>query len=170
MAASSHVRWVRNLSGAKDLLVKRGKFQAGVTQAVKKGEILILTGGYFVPVTADTAMAGTIAIANEDINSGDLAGYYEILVPRADDVFEFDLATASAIVVGAALYFSSSEAFATSGTNIMAYSEGQVHYPDKQGHMSVGDGSSDAGTTIASTSKVQVIFKAAVSYRAAISA
>lgn len=164
--ATPHVRWLHNTDGAPGPYIKLGSFQAGATQAIVRGQILILSAGHFVPISSDTAMAGVIAVANEDIPSGDRAGYYEIIVPRHGDVFEFDLAAASAIAVGTALYYSSSEALTvTAGTNIIGYAAGQQHYPAKQGHVT-DDGSGDAGTTIRSTSQVRMKFKAAVSYLA----
>lgn len=167
--ASNNVRWVGNLEpGVPGPCVRRGKFQAGATQAIKRGEFLILSGGYWVPLTSDTAMAGVIAIANEEIKNGDRAGYYEILVPRLGDIFEYDLAAASAIAEGTALYFNSSEKVTvTAGTNVIGNAVGQEHYPAKQGHLS-DDASGDAGTVIRSTAQVRMTIKAAVSYLAAL--
>jgi len=164
--ATNKARWVRNLQGASEPLVMRGKFGAGATQAIKRGEILELTGNTnteWVPVDSDFAMDSNVAVANEEIKSGDRAGYYEIIVPREGDVFEFDIASAAATAVGAALYYSDSETLAASGTNIVGYAVGQEHYPDKQGHLA-DDASGDAGTTIRSISVVRMVFRAAVSY------
>lgn len=165
--ATNTLRWVKNLQGEKGPLVMLGKFQAGATQAIKRGELLELTGDTntaWVPLDSDFAMAGNVAIANEEIKSGDLAGYYEIIVPRPGDVFEFELAAASAIAVGTALYYSSSEKLTvTAGTNIVGYAQGQEHYPLKQQHLTA-EPSGDMGTTIKSTAHVRMCFRAAVSY------
>jgi predicted RecA/RadA family phage recombinase len=135
---------------------------------VKRGELLELSGGNWVPLGSDKAMAGIIAVAAEEIKSGDRAGYYEIIIPRPGDIFEFDLAAASAVAVGAALYFSTTEALTvTAGTNVIGNAVGQEHYPAKQGHLA-DDGSGDSGTTVRSTSQVRMTFKAAVSYFAAL--
>lgn len=163
--ATNQVRWVGNLNGEKAPLIMLGKFQAGDTQAIKRGEILERTADSatrFVPIDSDLVAAANIAIANEEIKAGDRAGYYEIIAPRAEDVFEFDLAAASAVAVGTALYYSNSETLAASGSNILGYAAGQEHYPLKQGHLS-DDGSPDSGETIRSTSKVRMCFREAVS-------
>lgn len=163
--ATNKARWVRNMNGADRPLVIYGKFQAGATQAIKRGEILELSSTNWIPLDADQAMAAIIAIANEEIKSGDRAGYYEIIVPRPGDIFEFDLAAGSAIAIGTALYWSSSEVLTvTAGTNVVGYAAGQEHYPQKQGHLSDGEGGGDAGTSIRSTTKVLMTFKEAVSY------
>lgn len=166
--ATNKVRWLYNLNGATAPLVARGNFAAGATQAIKKGEILELTGSsntQWVPIDSDFAMAGDIAIANEEIKSGDLAGYYEIIVPRPDDVFEFDLATATALSVGADLFYSSSEAVTTTGSFKLGQAVGEEHYPRFQRHMSDGV-TNDSGTTISSTSYARMTFAPHVSYYA----
>lgn len=167
--ATNQVRWVRNLNGATEPLVMLALFQAGATQAIKRGELLEFTGATntaFVPLDSDYDMssAADVAIANEEIADGDRAGYYEVIVPRPGDVFEYDLAAAGATEVGTALYYSDSETVTvTAGTNIIGHAVGTEHYPDKQGHLSV-DGSGDAGTTIRSTSKVRMSIEVSNSY------
>ncbi|HUT78042.1 MAG TPA: hypothetical protein VM285_10170 [Polyangia bacterium] len=165
--ASNNVRWLKNLLGAKEPLIILGLFQAGATKAVKKGEILELTADTntrWVPMDSDFAGNANVAIANEEIKSGDRAGYYEIIVIRPGDVFEFDLAAAGGNALGTALYWSDSETLTiTAGSNILAYIADQDHYPLKQGHLA-DDGSPDSGETLRSTSKARVTFKEAVSY------
>lgn len=164
------VRWIRNLDGAGEPLVMLGLFAAGVTQAIKRGEILELTGSggtEWVPINSDFAMNGDIAIANEEIKSGDRAGYYEIIVPRPADVFEFALAAASALTVTSPVFFSDSETVTTSGTNALGYAVGQEHYPDKQGHLS-DDAGGDAGTTLRSTAYARFTFAVTASYYSAL--
>lgn len=164
--ATNRVRWIRNVFGAAEPLVILAKFQAGATQAIKRGEILEFTGdtsSAFVPIDSDFAMRANVAVANEEIKSGDRAGYYEVIIPRPGDVFEFELASASAIVRGTALYYSSSEKVAVSGTNILGYAVGSEHYPSKQGHLA-DDAAGDAGTTVRSTSYVRMSFSPHVSY------
>lgn len=163
--ATNQTRFIRNLDGATEPLVILGLFQAGATQAIKRGEILELSGGNFIPLNADQAMAGIIAIANEEIKSGDRAGYYEIIIPRPGDVFEYALLAAAATTVGTAHYWSDSETVKPAGVNILCYAVGQEHYPAKQGHLA-DDASGDAGTTVRSTSYVLVTFVKAASYYA----
>lgn len=169
--ATNQVRWVRNLFGAPAPLVMLGLFQAGASQAIKRGEILEKTAGgntQWVPMDSDFAGSANVAIANEEVKSGDRAGYYEIIVPRPGDVFRFALAAAGANAVGTALYWSDSETLTiTAGSNILAYIAGQEHYPLKQGHL-VDDIAPDSGTAIKSTSFALVTFKEAVSYLKAI--
>jgi len=165
MATNNYARWVGNLNGATEPLIYLGSFQAGSTQAVKAGELLEFTGDTntdWVPMDSDFEGAGNVAIANEEIKAGDRAGYYEIIVPRPGDMFEFDLATAAATAYGTTLYWSDSETLAASGTNELAYAVGQQHYPQKQEHLADG-GIADMGTTIKSQATVIVTIELASS-------
>lgn len=164
--ASNKVRWIKNLFGASEPLVMLGLFQAGSTQAAKRGEMFYNSGTYFVPCTPDLNCSANLVIVNEEIKAGDRAGYYEVIVPRPGDVFEFDLDTAAATAVGAALYLGATnptESFAASGSNPTAYAVGQEHYPQKQGHLA-DDASPDAGTTVRTASKVRCCFEQGSSY------
>lgn len=169
--ATNRVAFLKNLiTGSTEPLRVLGLFQAGATQAIKKGEILEKTNTgntKFVPIDSDYDMTGTddaVAVADEEIKDGDRAGYYHVIVPRPGDVFEFELATAGAVAIGTALYYSSSQKVTTTaGTNIIGYACGQDHYPDPQGHLA-DDASPDSGTTIRSTSYVQMTFRQAVSF------
>lgn len=159
MATNHHARWVGNLNGLPRPMIYRALFQAGGTQAIKAGEILEFTGNSnlaFVPIDSDFDMSGgDIAIANEEIKSGDRAGYYEVIVPRPGDIFEFELSSAADTAFGSELYYNSSEKVATSGTNVLGIAVGQEHYPQKQGHLS-DDAAGDAGTTIKDTSHIRM--------------
>ena len=164
--ATNQARWCYNLFGIPEPLIMYGNFAAGTTAAIKRGELIELTGNTnteWVPMDADFAGAANVAIANEEIKSGDRAGYYEIIVPRPGDVFEFALDTANNPAVGALLYWSDSETVSESGSNALAQVAGQEHYPQKQGHLA-DDAGGDAGTTLRNTARVRMIFKAAVSY------
>ena len=160
-------RWLRNMFGATEPMIIRGKFQAGGTQAIVAGQILELSSTNWIPLDADQSMAAIIAVATEDIDAGDRAGYYSICVPRPGDVFEFPLAAASALAVSTSLFYSSATAVTTTGNNQLGTAVGQENYPQRQDHLSKG-GISDYGTTVASTSYAQMTFKAAVSYYAAL--
>ncbi len=166
--ATNNVRWIENIeSGAPEPLIRLGLFQAGSTQAIKRGELLELTGDgntAFVPLDSDFQMDGHIAIANEEIKDGDRAGYYEIIIPRPGDVFEFALAAASALVAGTALYYSSSEAVtASAGANVLGWAVGFENYPQKQRHLT-DDAAGDSGTTIANTSYARMTIARCASY------
>jgi len=166
--ATNRATWIRNLDGATEPLIMLGKFAAGASQAIKRGEILELTGNTnteWVPLDSDFDPAGNLAVANEEIKSGDRAGYYEIIVPRPGDVFEFELAAAHACELGHELFYSTSQKLAVTGTNELGVAVGQENYPQKQGHLSDEPGG-DAGTTIRSTSYVRMHFKTAGSYYA----
>lgn len=172
--ATNQVRWLRNINGApapvRGAGIALGKFAAGSSQAIKRGEILELTGNTnteWVPIDSDFSMSANIAVAAEEILSGDPAGYYEIYTPRPGDVFQFELATAAAVAVGASLYYSSSEKVTTSGSNAIGKACGQEHYPSKQHHLASGE-LGDQGTTIKSTSYVEMTFTKAASYYAAL--
>jgi len=171
MATSNHARWVGNLNGATEPMIYLGLFQAGSTAAVAAGEMIEFTGNgnaAWVAMDADFAGAGNVAVANEDVKAGDLAGYYEIIVPRPGDLFEFDIDTAAATAYGTTLYYSSSTELSASGTNELAYAVGQEHYPLKQFHLSDGQ-IGDNGSTIKSQGTVIVTFELASSLWAKLS-
>ena len=172
MTTPNYCRFKGSINGAKEPLRVLGKFVAGASQAIAAGELLELTGSTnttWVPLDSDFAMAANVAIADENIVSGDRAGYYWIIVPRPGDVFEFALASAAAAVVGASVYYSSSVAVASSGTHALGRVVGQQHYPQNQYHASAGN-PSDAGVTIKSTSYVDITIRQAASYYAALQA
>lgn len=167
--ATNQARFIRNDYGALEAFRMRLPFQAGSTQAFKKGEMGYLSTNV-LPVTADLAVTAALVIVDEEIKAGDLAGYYNVTVPRPGDVFEFAIDTAAATALGTSLKIASSgptETLSATGSNEIAVACGQEHYPNKQGHMKDGD-PYDAGTTIRSTPKVRVHFKNACSYWAAI--
>lgn len=166
MAVNLGCVWKRNVFGAKEPFKFPGKFQAGASQAVKSGEILKLSGGYFVPESSDEAMSAVIAIADAEVRSGDLEGYRMIIVPRPGDIFELSLSTAAAPAVGASLYVSDSQTLKTSGSNVIAVTCDESMIP-LQGFNSVNP-SYDAGTTLRTVSKVLFTFKASVSFYAAL--
>lgn len=167
---------IHDPDGSKGPLLMLGKFAAGSSQAVKRGELLELTGNTnteWVPINSDFDMSaaagsgGKVAFAHEEIKSGDLAGYYWIEVPRPGDLWEMDLAAAGATDVGTALYYSDSETVTvTAGTNIVGHAAGQEHYPRHQGH-AADDASYDRGTTIKSQSKVILTIEVSNSYYSA---
>jgi hypothetical protein len=166
--ATNQNRFIENVYGAPGPLVMLGVFQAGGTQAAKRGEMFYLNTN-FLPVTADLNCSASLAIVNEEIKSGDRAGYYEIIVPRPGDIFEFDLDTAAGTAVGAGLYLGATyptESFAASGSHPTAYACGQSHYPLKQGHLS-DDAGPDMGVTVRTASRVRCMFELASSYFAA---
>ena len=166
--ATNKTTWVGNLNGATEPLIMLGKFAAGASVPVKRGEILELTGNTnteWVPMDSDFDMAANVAIANEEIKSGDRAGYYEIIVPRPGDVFEF-ATTAAQHAISDDFFYSDSQTLALTGSYAIGYSVGQEHYPQKQGHLS-DESSGDAGTTIRSIAYARIVFKLAASYFAA---
>jgi len=160
--------WKYNLLGITKPIIIPGRFQAGATEAIYAGEILEFTGNSnadFHALDSDFAMDGHIAVATQQIQSGDLTGFYPIIVPTPYDVFEYPLASAAAVTYGAPLYYSSAQAVTTSGSYILGYAIGTGHYPDLQGSKAlVGAGAPDAGTTVKSTAYVQMVFAQNVSY------
>lgn len=175
--ASNNFRWVKSLAGehVTGPLVLPGNFAAGSSQAIKMGEVLELTGNTnteWVPMDSDFSMAANVAIAAEEIKSGDLAGYYKIIVPRPDDVFEYTLLSTDTQnpALGTAVYYSDSETVTTTaGSNILGNVSGHAHYPFPQGHTS-DDASLSRGTTRRNVAggKVHITFQASNSYRAAL--
>jgi len=159
--ATNRNSWIYSMQGAAKPLKMLGKFQAGATQAIKIGEILEFTGdtnSAWVPIDSNFEMNGNIAIAAEEVKSGDRAGYYEIIVPRPGDVFEYALDTAAATAYGTGVYYSASQTVtATAGVGRLGTAVGQRHYPQRQGHLA-DDASGDMGTTIKSTAYVEMTF------------
>ena len=155
--------WRYNLFGATEPFRFPGSFVAGATTAIKSGEILVLAATTWAPLGADQSNVATIAVMdNQEIRSGDLAGYHPIIIPRPGDVFEYALSAAAAPAIAAPLYWSTSQILATSGSNALAYVVDESIFP-QQGFQSVNP-SFDAGTTIRTVSKVLIVFKASVSY------
>lgn len=164
MATPNFARWVGNLMGIKEPLIQKGLFQTGATAAIDAGELLEFTGNgntAWVPMDSDFAGAGNVAVANANLKDGDRAGYYEIIVPRPGDMFEFAI-TSAATVIGQALYWSNSETVKSSGSNILGYAAGMEHYPKFQNFLSEGN-PSDSGTTIRSQDTVKMTILAASS-------
>lgn len=153
--ASNQVRWVKNLFNPQQSgpVCVPGKFAAGSSVPIKRGELLELTGGgntQFVPMDSDFSMAENVAIAACEIKSGDAAGYYPVIAPVPGDVFEFELLStdSQAPAIGTAVYWSSSQIVTTTaGSNILGNVAGWGHYPYPQGHAS-DDASYDRGTTL----------------------
>lgn len=154
MPTNNH-RWLRNELGACKPFIIPGLFQAGATQAVFRGELLERTASTntnWVPMDSDFDMTGTddaVAVAGCQIKSGDLAGYYPIIVPRPGDVFKFDLLSTDTQnpAYATAVYYSDSETVTTTaGTNILGRVAGVSHLPLVQGFASDGD-PIDRGTT-----------------------
>lgn len=166
MTAVNKVRYVGNVNGAPGPYKFPCKFKAGATQAVQRGEILELSSGDFIPLDADQSMSAIIAVSDCEIISGDLAGYHDAIVPRPGDIFEAELATAAAPSPGASLYWSDSQTLTTTGSNVIGTVVDASALP-LQGFQS-RDKSYDAGTTIITKGSVRFMFKAAVSYFAAL--
>lgn len=172
--ATNQVRWVKSLHGAHitEPLIVPGKFQAGSTQAIKRGELLELTGDTntaWVPMDSDFNMAANMAIAAREIKAGDPAGYYPIIVPRPGDVFEFALDAADDLPLGTAVYWSSSEAVTdTAGTNILGNVAGWTHYSQIYPQNDNESGAMAKGTTIAMQARVHITIQPSNSFYAAL--
>lgn len=168
--ATNRIRWVRNLYGIHEPFTGLGLFQAGTTQAIKRGELLEKTAGgatQWIPMDSDYAMSADVAIADCELKSGDLAGYYPIVIPRPGDVFEYELAASGSSTVGTAVYWSNSEKVTvTAGTNIIGHICGFFNYPRQR--FKSEDGSPDFGTTIRATTFAHITIKAAASFYAAL--
>lgn len=168
MSVKNRYTFVKNLKGGAPLRMLL-KTQAGATQAIKQGEICKLSGGNMVPLGADEAMAAIIAICDQEVRAGDLAGYRWFIVPTEHDVFEYTLDAADNPARGAALYYGgdSQTVTTTVGTNVLGNVFDHAGFPDVQGSMANGD-ILDRGTTIGDVTTVHMTFKKAASYAAAI--
>lgn len=172
--ATNQTRWVKNLLGPHITgpLIVPGLFQAGATQAIKRGELLELTGDTntaWVPMDSDYNMAKNVAIAHREIKSGDPAGYYEVVVPRPGDVFEYALDAADDLALGTALYWSSSEAVTdTAGSNILGHVAGWTHYAAIYPNNPADSGAGTKGVTIGTQSRVHLTIEVSNSFYAAL--
>ena len=171
--ASNQTRFKYSLLGEHITgpLIVPGNFAAGSSQAIKRGELLELTGNSnteWVPMDSDFVMAGNVAIAHQEVKSGDLAGLRPIIVPRPGDVFEFELLSTDTQnpAIGTDVYWSSSEVVTTTaGTSKLGTIVGFGHYPYPQGSQS-DDASYDRGTTRQNVpgAKVLITITEAASY------
>lgn len=157
--------WKRNVFGATAPFKFPVNFQAGATQLIKSGDILDLSGSV-APLASDKSMAGIIAVSDCEIRSGDLGGYRDAIVPRPGDMFEFALSASAVPTIAEALYWSTSQVLAVSGSNIIGYIT-DVSFIPLQGFNSVNP-SFDVGTTLRTVSNVLMSFKQSVSYYAAL--
>lgn len=156
-----------NIKGIKPLIMNV-PMTAGTSNTCERGDVLVLTTGNFVPLAADQAMAATIVVAEQKITAAHLAGYYPALVPQDGDLFQVDLAAASAAVRGASAYVTdATQKLALSGTNVIGNVFDTAGYPRKQGEADVGD-VADRGTTVQSVTRVLITIKKAASYLAAL--
>lgn len=159
-------KWIENLYDKNKVgpTVIPGRFAAGASQAIAAHTLLERTGNTnteWVPIDSDHDASTTkLAVKNEQpITSGDLTGDYEIISPQPGDVFEADLAAASAVAPETALYYSSATAITvTAGTNIIGYSVHGPNHPGLQNRLSQGQ-LGDKGTTYLSTNKVRFVFR-----------
>lgn len=161
--AANKFPWVRHLGGDNKPLIQLGRFQAGATQQIKRGELLELSGGNFVPLTTDKAMAATVAIAAEEVKDGDLAGDYEIYVPRPKDLWRFALSASGAPAKGSTVAVSDSQTVTSTVTNTLGLVVDHSGFPKKQNHLSDG-GLIDKGTTTGNTLEVDISIKEGASY------
>lgn len=161
----SQVIWVGNVDGASGPYRLPLKFKAGATQAIKVGEFLELSAGDFVPLGSDKAMSATIAVSDEAVEVGDLAGYRYGIVPRVGDLFAVELSAPGAPAIGASVYWASSQTVALTGSNAL----GKVHSYEGvpiQGKNSLGQ--PDQGATLRNVRTVIIRITPAASYYAAL--
>lgn len=167
MGFGFNFEFVKNTRGHKELEMLL-PFAAGSTTLISPGQLLILSGGVFTPLTSDTAMSGVIAVAKKRITAAHLAGYYPAIVPQPGDIFRAILAAAGAVTRGEAVYVTdSTQKLAVSGTNQLGTIFDTAGYPIQQGDADVGD-VADRGTTVGSVAWVLMMFKKATSYYAAL--
>lgn len=172
--ATNQTRFVKSLFGPHitEPLIVPGSFQAGATQAIKRGELLELTGDTntkWVPLDSDFAMSENVAIAACEIKSGDPAGYYPIIAPRPGDVFEFALDAADDLALGTPVYAygttTASEAVTdTAGTNILGNVAGWPAYAGIYPQNFADSGAPAKGTTIGTLSRVHITIENTNSY------
>lgn len=155
--------WLYNLNGVTEPLIMPGLFQAGTTATIERGALLEFDGTNWTELNADQAMNSQIAFANQAIVSGDRAGFYEIIVPRPEDVFQLDLATAGNPLIGAAVYWISKFTVAESGSNILGNVVGFDHYPGIMGQVTEGN-ITNPGVTVRDITALQIVIKEAASY------
>lgn len=161
--------WIENIENPLKTgpTIALGLFAAGASQAITLHTLLerTATGNtIWVPIDSDHDASSTkLAIAGQTISSGDPAGYYPIILPVAGDVFECDLAAASALAPETPLYYSSATAATvTAGTNIFGYTFAGPNHPAAQKRNSQGQ-LGDSGVTFQSTNKARFVFRSSYS-------
>lgn len=161
--------WIENLENPLKTgpTIVLGLFGAGATTAITLHTLLERTNTgntIWVPIDSDHDASTTkLAIAGQAITSGDPAGFYPIIVPVAGDVFECDLAAASALAPETALYYSSATAATvTAGTNIFGYTVPGPNHPAQQKRNSQGQ-LGDSGVTFQSTNRARFVFRSSYS-------
>jgi hypothetical protein len=133
-----------------------GKVQAGSTATIKRGAICTYneTSGYFQMANAVADYVYSLAIANEEQKSGDLARYIQFMALRAGDVFEFELAAAAAVAYGDGYTLTASQA-----QKLTADADGSV-VARVVGHSNVPE----VGTTLRTVSYAEFSFLPCFSY------
>jgi len=155
--ATNKYPWFKSMGGDIKPLILRILVAAGSTAAIKRGEICKV--GKSTARTAAPATSGdtsALVIANQEQKADDVARYMEFIVPRPEDVFEFPLAAARAVVVGDPLAISDSEtlAYTAAGTNAVARVCGDENTPRPE----------EKSVTLRSLTNVRVAFDEQASY------
>lgn len=122
MATSvNKVSFIKSRSGAPDKFL--GKVQAGSSATIRMGAICCYgkTSGYWTEVSAVADSKYPLAIAGEEQKSTDLTRNIEFYSLAPGDVFEFPMAAAAAVALGAqfSLTASDSQMLTVGATGIM---------------------------------------------------
>lgn len=167
--AKRAVKWLYNINGSPGPWIVNVPFQAGSSATIDEGAFLEISGGNFIELATDKAMAGTVAISLEEIKSGDHAGYYPAIIPRPGDVFECKLATGAddqSPARGDTVFVSDKESVTTTnGSNVFGAVVDHDGMPKRSGHAS-DDASIAEGTTIVNVpnNRVLIMIKEGASY------
>lgn len=161
--ATNQTRFVKSLFGPHitEPLIIPGLFAAGASVAIKRGELLELTGSgntQWVPMDSDFAMSENVAIAACEIKSGDPAGYYPVIAPRPGDVFEFALDASDDLAIGTPVYWvtNSETVTDTAGSNILGNVAGWTHYSTIYPQNFADSGAAAKGTTLGFQTRVHI--------------
>lgn len=167
---TSKITYVGNIYGAPGPWEIKGLFQAGTAQTVGKGDFLERNGSSppeFIPVSTDKSLSAELAIAACKIESGDLAGWHKVIVPREGDIFEMPLdAASSAVRPGDDVFISGAQEVTLSGSNAIGKVIDDSHLPE-QGFQSQ-DASYDRGTSARSRNAIRFTITKSISYLSAL--
>ena len=155
--ATNKSPWRMNVGGDNKPFRVLLPVAAGSSQAIKRGEICTYS---WASDAATPASAGNSAlvIADREQKADDKARMIEFIVPRPDDVFEFDLASAAAHRLGDTFAISDSQTLAASSSNVCARQAGDDHCPNP----------SENDVTRRTKGTAHVLFDPGVSYWAVI--
>lgn len=125
----------KNKDGLPDVF--KGLVQAGITQAIKVGEICCFnkTAGYWEPVALEADFIYALSIAKEEQKAADGSRYIDFYSLHPDDEFEFAIDAARALALGDRFVLTTADSQNLSYSAVkqpVARSVDYGHYPQEE--------------------------------------